>query len=92
LSPVLFGLIAAVAVAQSDGYGFWGPLIATLQGIGLAASGVGLAIALLVKGAAGTNSERHGLAAEIAGRVFAGLFIILLGTVIYGKFVEWTGG
>lgn len=85
-------LMAVLAFAQEGGYGFWGPLISTLQGIGLAASGVGLVIAILIKGAAGSNAERHGLAAEVAQRVFAGLFVILLGTVIYGRMVEWTGG
>lgn len=49
-------------------------------------------IAILLKGAAGHNSERHGLAATVAERVFAGLFVILLGTIIYGRIVEWTGG
>ncbi len=85
-------LPVVLTLAQGGGYGFWGPLISTLQGIGLAASGVGFVVAILVKGAAGTNAERHGLAAEVAQRVFAGLFVILLGTIIYGKFVEWTGG
>lgn len=80
------------ALVQGGEYGFWGPLISTLQGIGLAASGVGLVVAILIKGAAGHNSERHGLAATVAERVFAGLFVILLGTIIYGRIVEWTGG
>jgi hypothetical protein len=90
--PYVETLIAALALAQEGGYGFWGPLISTLQGIGLAASGVGLVVAILIKGAAGSNAERHGLAAEVAQRVFAGLFVILLGTIIYGRIVEWTGG
>ena len=85
-------LQVVLAVAQGGGYGLWEPLISTLQGIGLAASGVGFVVAILLKGAAGTNAERHGLAAEVAQRVFAGLFVILLGTIIYGKVVEWTGG
>lgn len=85
-------LSAVLTLAQAGEYGFWEPLISTLQGIGLAASGVGFVVAILVKGVAGTNAERHGLAAELAQRVFAGLFVILLGTIIYGKFVEWTGG
>ena len=83
---------ALSALAQGGEYGFWGPLISTLQGIGLAVSGVGLVVAILIKGVAGQNSERHGLAATVAERVFAGLFVILLGTIIYGRIVEWTGG
>ena len=90
---MLYGSLFAALIQASEGeYGFWGPLISTLQGIGLAASGVGLVVAILVKGAAGHNSERHGLAAALAERVFAGLFVILLGSIIYGRIAEWTGG
>ena len=91
-SLIVASVQAVLALTQQGGYGFWGPLISTLQGIGLAASGVGLVVAILIKGAAGHNSERHGLAAAVAERVFAGLFVILLGTIIYGRIVEWTGG
>jgi hypothetical protein len=94
--PLIVALVRAMsavsALAQGGEYGFWAPLISALQGIGLAASGVGLVVAILIKGAAGQNSERHGLAATLAERVFAGLFVILLGTIIYGRIVEWTGG
>lgn len=81
-----------LVVVLAQEYGFWGPLISTLQAVGLAASGVGLVVAVLIKGAAGGNAERHGLAATVAERVFAGLFVILLGTIVYGRIVEWTGG
>ena len=91
-SSIAVLLRAVPVLAQGGEYGFWGPLISTLQGVGLAASGVGLVVAILIKGAAGQNSERHGLAAAVAERVFAGLFVILLGTIIYGRIVEWTGG
>jgi len=89
---LLQAMPAVPALAQGSEYGFWGPLISTLQGVGLAASGVGLVVAILIKGSAGHNSERHALAATVAERVFAGLFVILLGTIIYGRIVEWTGG
>ena len=75
-------------LAQGN-YGFWGPIISTLRGIGVAVSGVGLMIALLVKGAAATNGDRHALAARVAEGVFAGLFIVLLGWFIYDKMVAW---
>lgn len=77
-------------LAQSDSYGFWGPIISALRGVGIAASGVGLIVAILVKGAAGTNGDRHALAAKVAEGVFAGLFIVLLGWFIYDRMVEWT--
>ena len=76
--------------AQTDSYGFWGPILSTLRGVGMAASGIGLIVAILVKGAAGTNGDRHALAARIAEGVFAGLFIVLLGWFIYDRMVEWT--
>ena len=79
-----------VLLAQSDSYGFWGPIISILRGVGLAASGVGLIVAILVKGAAGTNKDRHALAAKVAEGVLAGLFIVLLGWFIYDRMVEWT--
>ena len=84
LPPVL------LVVQEAGDYGFWGPIISTLRDIGMVASGVGLVIAILIKGAAGTNSGRHALASSVAQRVFAGMFIVLLGTVIYQKIVEWT--
>lgn len=77
-------------LAQADNYGFWGPIISTLRGIGVAVSGIGLVIALLIKGAAAANGDRHALAARVAEGVFAGLFIVLLGWFIYDKIVEWT--
>lgn len=82
--------LPALLAAQADDYGFWGPIISTLRGIGLAASGVGLVVSILIKGAAGTNSDRHALASSAAQRVFAGMFIVLLGSVLYEKIVEWT--
>lgn len=75
--------------AGSD-YGFWQPIIDILQSVGLAAAGVGLVLAILIKGAAGVNAERHSLAASLAERMFAGLFLILLGWFIYDRIVEWT--
>lgn len=77
-------------LAQAGGYGFWGPMISALRGIGLALSGVGLVVAILIKGAAATNGDRHALAAKVAEGVFAGLFIVLLGWFIYERMVEWT--
>lgn len=71
-------------------YGFWGPVIGILQGVGLAASGVGLVVAILIKGAAGANSDRHALAAGVAERAFAGLFLVLLGWFVYDRIVAWT--
>lgn len=71
-------------------YGFWGPVIDILQGVGLAASGVGLVVAILIKGAAGVNSERHALAADIAERAFTGMFLVLLGWFVYDRIVAWT--
>jgi hypothetical protein len=81
---------AVVLLAQAGDYGFWGPIIATLRGIGLAAAGVGLMVSILVKGAAATNGDRHALAARVAEGVFAGLFLIMLGWFIYDRIVEWT--
>ena len=82
--------LAAFLALQGD-YGFWGPIIDTLKGIGIAASGVGLVLAILIKGAAATNGDRHALAARVAQNVFAGLFLILLGWTIYDGIVSWTG-
>ncbi|MGH3085787.1 MAG: hypothetical protein ACRDSJ_00540, partial [Rubrobacteraceae bacterium] len=56
----------------------------------LAASGVGLVVAILIKGAAGVNSDRHALAAAVAERAFAGLFLVLLGWFVYDRIVAWT--
>lgn len=71
-------------------YGFWGSIIQTLRAIGTAVVGVGLIVAILVKAGAATNGDRHALAASLAERVFAALFIILLGWFIYDKMVAWT--
>ncbi len=80
----------ALLLQAGGRYGFWEPVINILQGVGLAAAGVGLILAILVKGAAGVNSERHALAAGLAERAFAGLFLVLLGWFIYDRIVEWT--
>lgn len=89
LQAYALGLIEPL-LAQAGDYGFWGPIIATLRGIGVAASGIGLIAAMLIKGAAAANGDRHALAARVAEGVFAGLFIILLGWFIYEKIVAWT--
>lgn len=81
---------ALAFVAQQGDYGFFGPIISALRGIGLAASGVGLTIAILIKGVAATNGDRHALAARVAQNAFAGLFVVLLGWFIYDRLVEWT--
>ncbi len=83
MSPVLL-------LQAGSRYGFWEPIISILQGVGLAASGVGLIVAILIKGIAGVNSERHALAFAVAERAFAGLFLVLLGWFIYDRIVEWT--
>lgn len=77
-------------LAQQGGYGVWSPIISTLRGVGLAASGVGLMVAILIKGSAATNGDRHALAAKVAEGVFAGLFLCLLGWFLYDRMVEWT--
>ncbi len=77
-------------LAQAD-YGFWAPIISALKAIGVGVAGVGFVVSLLIKGAAGTNGDRHALAARVAERVFAGMFLCLLGWVIYEKIVSWTG-
>ncbi|MGB3635933.1 MAG: hypothetical protein WA982_17990 [Rubrobacteraceae bacterium] len=77
------------ALAQAD-YGFFGPMISALRAIGMGAAGVGLMIAILIKGSAATNADRHAMAAQVAERVFGGLFLILLGWFIYDKIVAWT--
>ena len=89
--PSLLSAYGAVGpfLAQQD-YGFWGPIISALRAIGLGAAGVGLTIAILIKGSAATSTDRHVLAAQVAERVFAGLFLILLGWFIYDKIVAWT--
>ena len=84
----LVGLIGPF-LAQAD-YGLFGPVVAALRAIGMTAAGVGLMIAVLIKGSAATNADRHALAAQVAERVFAGLFLILLGWFIYDKIVAWT--
>ena len=88
IDHVLPAVLTLLAL-QSD-YGFWSPVISALQGIGMAASGVGLTVAILMKGAAATNSDRHAQAARVAQNVFAGLFLIMLGWVIYDRIVAWT--
>jgi hypothetical protein len=77
-------------LAQQGGYGFWSPIIDTLKAVGLAASGAGLTVAILMKGVAATNGDRHALAAKVAEGVFAGLFLCLLGWFLYDRMVEWT--
>lgn len=77
-------------IAQAGDYGFWSSIISILRGVGVAISGVGLMVAILIKGAAATNGDRHALAARVAEGVFAGLFIVLLGWFIYDRMVEWT--
>lgn len=83
--PALLTLLAL----QAD-YGFWSPVISALKGIGIAASGVGLIVAVLIKAAAAANGDRHALAARVAEGAFAGLFLILLGWAIYDRIVAWT--
>jgi hypothetical protein len=89
---ILVGNAPATAafLAQAGDYGFWGPIIATLRGVGLAAAGVGLVVSILIKGAAATNGDRHAFAARVAEGIFAGLFLIMLGWFIYDRIVEWT--
>jgi len=77
-------------LAQQSDYGLFGPIISTLRGVGLAASGVGLMVAIFIKGVAATNGDRHALAAKVAEGVFAGLFLCLLGWFLYDRMVEWT--
>ena len=93
LMPAYSGLAGLagpfLALAQAD-YGFFGPVISALRAIGMGAAGVGLMIAILIKGSAATNADRHAMAAQVAERVFAGLFLILLGWFIYDKIVAWT--
>lgn len=79
-----------VLLLQSGDYGFWSAIIATLRAVGMAVSGIGLVVAILIKGAAATNSDRHALAARVAQNTFAGLFLILLGWSIYDRMVAWT--
>jgi hypothetical protein len=81
---------AAALLLQAGDYGFWAPIISALRGIGIALSGVGLMVAILIKGAAGVNGDRHAFAARVAEGVFAGLFVVLLGWFIYDRMVEWT--
>ncbi len=89
IENTLPGVLALLAL-QGD-YGFWGPIIGALKAVGVAASGVGLVVAVLIQGAAATNGDRHALAARVAQNVFAGLFLILLGWAIYDGIVAWTG-
>lgn len=88
LSAGLVGVVGPM-LAQAD-YGLFSTVIAALRAIGLGAAGVGLMIAILIKGSAATNSDRHVLAAQVAERVFAGMFLVLLGWFIYDKIVAWT--
>lgn len=76
-------------LAQAD-YGLFSTVVSALRAIGMGAAGVGLTIAMLIKGSAATNADRHALAAQVAERVFAGMFLILLGWFIYDKIVAWT--
>ena len=85
-----FALAQVLALILQGDYGFWAPIISTLKGIGLALSGVGLMVAILIKGAAGVNGDRHAFAARVAEGAFAGLFVVLLGWFIYDRIVEWT--
>ncbi|MDQ3318183.1 MAG: hypothetical protein M3522_12750 [Actinomycetota bacterium] len=85
-----FALTPAVALLQSGDYGFWAPIISALRAVGVALSGIGLMVAILIKGAAGTNGDRHAFAARVAEGVFAGLFVVLLGWFIYDRMLEWT--
>ena len=77
-------------LALQGDYGFWSPVIGALKAIGIAASGVGLILAILIKAAAAANDDRHALAARVAERAFAGLFLIMLGWFIYDRIVAWT--
>lgn len=77
-------------LALAGDYGFWGSIINTLRAIGTAAAGLGLIVAILVKAGAATNGDRHALAASLAERVFAAMFVVLLAWFIYDKMVAWT--
>ncbi|CAN5624760.1 hypothetical protein BH24ACT20_BH24ACT20_00220 [soil metagenome] len=88
LSAGLVGLVGPF-LAQAD-YGLFSAVIPALRAIGMGMAGVGLMIAILIKGSAATNADRHALAAQVAERVFAGMFLILLGWFIYDKIVAWT--
>lgn len=87
---VMLAAFPVVEPALAQNYGFWAPVINALRAIGMGAAGVGLIVAILIKGSAATNADRHALAAQVAERVFAGLFLILLGWFIYDKIVAWT--
>ena len=87
---ISFALAQVLPLILQGDYSFWAPIISTLKGIGLALSGVGLTVAILIKGAAGVNGDRHAFAARVAEGAFAGLFVVLLGWVIYDRIVEWT--
>lgn len=92
LSAGLVGLsepMSAQVLAQAD-YGLFSAIIPALRAIGMGMAGVGLMIAILIKGSAATNADRHALAAQVAERVFAGMFLVLLGWFIYEKIVAWT--
>lgn len=78
----------ALALLQGE-YGFWTPLIKMLQGLVLAAGGLGFTVGLAVKATAGHNHDRHALANKLMEGSVVGLFVGLLAVAGYNLLNSW---
>jgi hypothetical protein len=80
--------LPTVALLQG-GYGPWGTLIGLLQGLVIAAGGVGFVVGLAVKSLAGPREGAQALGNRILEGSIAGLLIGLSAEPIYNLFVGW---
>lgn len=81
--------LPGLALLQGGSYGFWGPLISMLQGLVLAAGGLGFTVGLATKATAGHNQERHALANRLMEGSVVGLFVGLLAVAGYNLLNSW---
>ena len=83
-------LPAVALLLQGDGYGPWGTLIGLLQGLLVAAGGVGFVTGLAVKSLAGPRDAAQALGNRILEGSVVGLLVGLSAEPIYDLFVGWT--
>lgn len=78
----------AFALLQGK-YGFWTSIINLLQGLVLAAGGLGFTVGLAMKASAGHNQDRHALANKLMEGSVVGLFVGLLAVAGYNLLNSW---
>lgn len=88
-SPGLALLFQAGGAATGD-YGPWSAIISILQGLLLAAGGLGVVVGLAVKSAAPINSEAQEAGNRILAGSIVGFMFGALGVPLYDLIVGWT--